>query len=250
MARNAISGFHALEEIARTGKPSGFFLLADTASLKPGPRIRSIRAQAEESGFAVKIVPESELNSLNRDNRGMLFLPEEGAVVSPEISLDLFLEDGVPDKSLVLVLDGITDPRNFGAILRSSDQFGIDLVILPNRRSAKETDSVARSSAGAVSWVRIAVVPNLARALDALKEKGYWVYGADMAGDSVRTSSFSSKAVLVLGSEGRGIDRNVRDRCDAVVAVPSRGKVDSLNVSVAAGIMMYEIRCRQDFFAG
>jgi 23S rRNA (guanosine2251-2'-O)-methyltransferase len=248
MRPSYISGFRVLEEIARAGRPRGTFLLAESAARKPGPRIRAIREAAAKNGFAVKETRDAELDSLYRDHRGMLFLPETGEAAAPEISLDLFLEGEAPEKSLVLVLDGITDPHNFGAILRSCDQFGADLVVLPSRRSVREDNPIARSSAGAFAWVSVAVVPNLARAIDSLKNKGYWVYGADMSGESVRTASIADKAALVLGSEGRGMERNVKERCDAVLAVPSRGRADSLNVSVAAGILMYEIRCQQGFF--
>ena len=149
--------------------------------------------------------------------------------------------------ALILLLDEISDPRNLGAILRSADQFRVELVILPTRRAARETQAVVQTSAGASLYVPVASVPNLAAGLEAAKEAGFWVYGADLGGRRLDSVSFEGRVALVLGSEGAGLRRLVRERCDALVRIPSGGHVDSLNVSVAAGILMYEIRRQQDF---
>lgn len=165
------------------------------------------------------------------------------AVVSPKRMSDL---EGVLAEAkhppLVVVLDGIEDPRNLGAILRTAEAAGADGVVLPERRSAPLSDTVARASAGALEHVKIARAPNLARALDTLKERGLWVVGFDAAGterwDSV---DLSGPLAVVLGGEGRGIRRLVREKCDHLVALPLFGHVASLNVSVAAGIALYEV---------
>jgi 23S rRNA (guanosine2251-2'-O)-methyltransferase len=149
--------------------------------------------------------------------------------------------------ALILLLDEISDPHNLGAILRSADQFGAELVVLPTRRAARETQTVARTSAGASSYVPLHSVPNLTAGLELAKEADFWVYGADLDGRRLDEVSFEGRVALVLGSEGGGLRRLVRERCDARVRIPSGGHVDSLNVSVAAGILMYEIRRQQRF---
>ncbi|MDR3139110.1 MAG: 23S rRNA (guanosine(2251)-2'-O)-methyltransferase RlmB, partial [Treponema sp.] len=148
-----------------------------------------------------------------------------------------------------LILDEITDPHNYGAILRSCDQFGADLVISRNRRGAKHAGVIAQTSAGAVSWVPAAETPNLPRAVEDLKAAGFWIYGADMKGEALYTRDLRGRVAVVLGSEGQGVSRLLRERCDAMIAIPAMGRIDSLNVSVAAGIFLYEV-IRQRRFKG
>jgi 23S rRNA (guanosine2251-2'-O)-methyltransferase len=149
--------------------------------------------------------------------------------------------------ALILLLDQINDPHNLGAILRTADQFGVELVILPTRRAARETPAVLRSSSGASLYVALCSVANLAGGLDAAKQAGFWVYGADLQGKRLAEVSFAGRVALVMGSEGKGLRRLVRERCDELVRIPTGGHVDSLNVSVAAGILMYEVRRQQGF---
>ena len=165
------------------------------------------------------------------------------AVVSPKRLTDL---DGVLTDAkhppLVVVLDGVEDPRNLGAILRTCEAAGADGVVLPERRSAPLSETVARASAGAIEHVQIARAPNLSAALDTLKERGLWVVGFDAAGterwDGV---DLTGPVAIVLGGEGRGMRRLVREKCDHLVSLPLFGHVSSLNVSVAAGIALYEV---------
>ncbi len=149
--------------------------------------------------------------------------------------------------SLILLLDEINDPHNLGAILRSADQFGVELAVLPTRRVARQSPAVVKSSAGASLYVPLASVPNLASGLEAVKEAGFWAYGADLSGRRLEEVRFEGRVALVLGSEGSGLRRLVRERCDQLVRIPTAGHVDSLNVSVAAGILMHEIRRQQGF---
>ena len=144
--------------------------------------------------------------------------------------------------ALVIALDEITDPHNLGAILRSADQFSAALIIVPERRSASANETVIRISSGAAQYVTMSTVPNLARELDVLKEHGFWIYGADMNGDSSYETRFSKRTAIVMGSEGSGMRSLVRTKCDHIVSIPMSGHIDSLNVSVAAGILMYEYR--------
>jgi 23S rRNA (guanosine2251-2'-O)-methyltransferase len=152
--------------------------------------------------------------------------------------LDDLWAKGRPE--LLLVLDGITDPHNLGAIVRSAAFFGAGGVLIPRWRSAGVTGVTAKAAAGALEVVPLVQVPNTAQTLLDLKEKGYWVYGADAAGTSVATMDFARPAVLVIGAEGEGLHRLVRERCDALVGIPGAGGVPSLNASCASAALLYE----------
>ncbi|MFP3089744.1 23S rRNA (guanosine(2251)-2'-O)-methyltransferase RlmB [Treponema sp. TIM-1] len=231
-----LTGFHAIEEQIKSGKAVGSLLVA-----KAGPRAREIIALAMEHKIRIDRVGTHELDHLAPDHRGIV-LPVEDPGSPEDITLEGFLA-GLGDRTdvLVAVLDEITDPHNYGAILRSCDQFGVDLVLTRNRRIAKHAEVIAHTSAGAVSWVSVAETANLIRAVGDLKAAGFWIYGADMAGEPVYTQDLRGRAALILGGEGTGISRLLRESCDVLVAIPSQGRVDSLNVSVAAGILFYEI---------
>lgn len=150
------------------------------------------------------------------------------------------LEEG--QGALVLLLDEITDPHNLGAILRSADQFGVDLVVIPERRSAQANETVTKISSGAAQYVPMAVVTNLSREVKELKAAGFWIYGADMSGTNSYETKFPQRTAIIMGSEGSGIRELSRKLCDEIVSIPMRGHIDSLNVSVATGILLYEFR--------
>ncbi|MDE0023210.1 MAG: 23S rRNA (guanosine(2251)-2'-O)-methyltransferase RlmB [Spirochaetaceae bacterium] len=143
--------------------------------------------------------------------------------------------------ALVAVADGITDPANLGSITRSAEQFGTDLLVVPRRRSARFDDTVMRVSAGAAAHVAAVPVSNVAAALEQFKRAGFWIYGADLAGEPLDEVRFPARVALVLGSEGGGLHELVRRRCDHLVRIPTRGRLDSLNVAVAAAILLYEV---------
>ncbi|WP_314348143.1 23S rRNA (guanosine(2251)-2'-O)-methyltransferase RlmB [Fusobacterium massiliense] len=146
------------------------------------------------------------------------------------------------DKSLILILDEIQDPRNFGAIIRSAEVFKVDLIIIPERNSVRINETVVKTSTGAIEYVDIAKVTNLSDTINKLKKIGYWVYGA--AGEAnidYNTEKYPDKVALVLGNEGNGIRKKVREHCDKLVKIPMYGKINSLNVSVATGILLSRI---------
>ena len=239
-----ILGLHAIEERLRAGGVSGELLIA-----KRGARIDRLAELARRRGVTVRRVSPDALDRLaaNTQNRGVVLHVEGGARPTRGALYPLLGSAAAPD-SLVLVLDGITDPQNLGTLLRSADQFAVDFVVLPVRRAARETDLVERVSSGASSWVKSTVETNLPAAIVRLKEAGFWVYGADMGGSPAHRLDLNGRVVLVMGSEGRGLGRLVRERCDGLVSIPAAGHVDSFNVSVAAGILLYEIRRQQGFF--
>ena len=238
-----VSGFHAIEESLKRQGAAGTLYFA-----RHNPRIDRIIARARELPLAVVQVSPTELDRLCRGgpHRGLVLELEQGPA-QPRGDLAQALRRLESDRALVLLLDGITDPQNLGAILRSADQFAVDLVLLPARRSGRETETVLRTSAGASAHISLLVVPNLARAIGLCKKEGFWVYGAHLQGERADLLSLQGRVALVMGSEGQGLRRLVAESCDSLVRIPASGKVDSLNVSVAAGILLYEIRGQQGF---
>ena len=235
-----LTGFHAIEERIKSGRPCGPLLVA-----KPGPRARELAALANDRKIHLDRIGTVDLDHIAPDHRGLALQVDEGGLEA-DTSLDEFLEcigkDGEKGRGdvLVVILDEITDPHNYGAILRSCDQFGVDLVINRRRRTARHAEVITKTSAGASAWVKQAETANLLRAVEILKEAGFWIYGADVQGEEVFSKDLQGRVAFILGSEGSGISRLLRDSCDAIVTIPSQGRLDSLNVSVAAGVLFYE----------
>ena len=209
-------------------------------------RIDAILRLAGEKGVRSEETSRPEIERMaGPEHRGLVLALEPGNE-SGEREFKEFLAAADTGKNpLIIILDSITDPHNYGAILRSADQFSADAVVVRERRSARETAVVAQSSAGALAYLRIFTVSNLVRSAEDMKKAGFWIFGAAMEGVPAPKANFKGPAVLVLGSEGSGIGRLLKERCDTLVSIPTAGHVDSLNVSVAAGILMYEIRRQQ-----
>jgi 23S rRNA (guanosine2251-2'-O)-methyltransferase len=196
---------------------------------------RSVRDAA--GGVPVKKVPRARVEELARGG------VHQGVVARVEPYPYLGLEEivSVPEP-LVLVLDGVTDPRNLGAVLRAGDGAGASGVVIPKDRAAGVTAVAVKASTGASEHARVARETNLRRALNRMKEAGIWVYAAEVGGTPHTKLDLAGPVALVLGSEGRGVRRLVREGCDGAVSVPMLGAVDSLNVSVAAAVLLYEAR--------
>jgi 23S rRNA (guanosine2251-2'-O)-methyltransferase len=236
-----LTGFHAIFEALRGSRVSSGDLYLGTKNVKA----RDLAELAKERGLSVHYVDKGELTRLGgEDARHAVLVTQEWVSGSPG-SLEEFIASEHAENALVVVLDHLEDPHNLGAILRSADQFGVELVIAPSRRSAPTTQAVAAASAGASTYVPLLRHANLAQAIDRLKESGYWIYGADAGGEPAPEVDFRRRVALVVGSEGRGMSRLVRDRCDQLVSIPTEGHVDSLNVSVATGILLFEVRRQQ-----
>ena len=231
-----LTGFHAIEERIKSGRPCGPLFVA-----KAGPRAKEIVTLAVDKKIRLERTGAYDLDGIAPDNRGIaLQVEDEGG--DAEISFESFLDNlGDRKNALVLVLDEITDPHNYGAILRCCDQFAVDLVIMRNRRNAKHAAVISQTSAGAVSWVAQAETPNLVRAIEDLKKCGFWIYGADMDGETVYNKDLNGRIAIVLGSEGSGISRLILEKCDGIIGIPAAGRIGSLNVSVAAGVLLYEV---------
>lgn len=277
MTERLYTGFHAVEEKIRSVENSTAVNSSSksiTSSMKifyskPGPRIKKIlelakrlsipcnSCEPEKLDSMVKVLPE-----LARDHRGIvLCVSGETAQASNIIDFEQWVasvdtanhsadkitqnsETSGKNRKTVIVLDSVTDPHNVGAIIRSADQFGVELVVIPEHRgqsNVSENEIIARSSAGSSAWVPVSIVKNLVRSVKLLKDAGFWVYGADAGGESVQNLKFAENTVLIMGSEGTGIARLLKEQCDTIVSIPTCGKIDSLNVSVAAGVLLYEI---------
>lgn len=146
----------------------------------------------------------------------------------------------IKKEPLLVILDHLEDPHNFGAIIRTCEAAGIDGIIIPKNRSVEVNSTVMRTSVGALENVKIAQVTNLKQTINRLKEKGFWVYGTDMDGEEYDNVDYSGRTVLIIGSEGFGMTRIIRDACDYIVSIPMRGKINSLNASVAAALVVYQ----------
>lgn len=240
-----VYGYHAIEEALKKARGGSTLYIARGAEGRTAELDRMARLTGK---VAVRKVSRSELERMmpGVDLRGALLDlggPRSGASRLQEVTVSEFCKSLKEDEgALVLLLDGITDPHNLGAILRSADQFGVDLVIIPERRAVQANETVFKVSSGAAQYVKISTVTNLSREIDTLKSNGFWIYGADMAGESSYEESFARRTCLVLGSEGDGMRELVRRKCDYITSIPMRGHIDSLNVSVAAGILLYEFR--------
>lgn len=237
---NYLTGFHAIEEALRAARRGE----GDLYISGKGPRIRRIEELARKNGTPVSQVSAKEIEALaGAEHRGIVLKIEARRA---DLSVESFLSELTGDTALVLLLDGVTDPHNLGAILRSAEQFNVDLVCLPERRSAPDSEVVANSSAGAVHHVPHIRVPNLSRTAELLKAKGFWIYSAAAGGAPINRTDLGGRVAIVMGSEGGGVSSNLSRHCDSEISIPTGGKIDSLNVSVAAGIILYEVRRQQE----
>jgi len=236
-------GRRAVLEALRAGQPVSRVLVARTTDLRGA--LRELVQEARARRVVVQIVDRRRLDTLARGvaHQGVAALV---AVVAPITVEDLLVS--IKDRgeaAFLVVLDGVEDPHNLGAIIRTADAAGAHGVIIPRRRAAGLSPAVARASAGAVAHLPVAQVGNLVAALERLKADGVWVVGADPEGaERYDTVGLAPPVALVVGGEGHGLHRLVRERCDRVVRIPLRGRVASLNVSVAAALLLYEVARR------
>ncbi len=204
-------------------------------------RFREVTTLAREHGIVVERVGRDALMKLvgpDVNHQGIVAVASSADYAEADDLLGR-----ITDQSLLLILDGVEDPRNFGAILRSAECAGVESVFIPERRAVGLTETVAKSSAGAIEYVPVARVQNINRLIEELKEKNVWVIGTSGDADTNYTDwDWTRPSALVLGNEGSGLHRLVAENCDMLVKIPMYGKIDSLNVSVAAGVVLFEAR--------
>jgi 23S rRNA (guanosine2251-2'-O)-methyltransferase len=241
---NWMTGFHAVEEALAAGRALDRVVIARG---RHGDRIGEILRLAKSRGVPVRFEDRQQIDRLtgSREHQGIAALAAAKGAVELE---DLLAPNssngtlGAPGQNgLLVLLDGVEDPHNLGAIVRSSLAAGAQGVVIPERRAAGLTDTVERASAGALAHMPVARVKNLVRAMEQMKESGYWLVGLDERADKSYTEvDLKSSVGIVLGREGEGLHELTRKRCDFLVSIPTTGAVRSLNVSVAAGVMLFE----------
>jgi 23S rRNA (guanosine2251-2'-O)-methyltransferase len=212
------------------------------ADRRGGNEVRKILKLAAEHGIPVEFGGRERVENLapRQVHQGVAGICREHAYASVDEVIAHRHEKSKYD--LVVLLDSVTDPQNLGSIIRTAHCCGANGVIIPGNRAASVTASVAKASAGAVQYLPTAMVVNLVRTIEYLKERGFWIYGADaVARMDIQTPDYEGNIALVMGSEGRGIRPLIRKKCDFLISIPMRGQVASLNVSVAAGVILFEI---------
>jgi 23S rRNA (guanosine2251-2'-O)-methyltransferase len=234
-----LTGIHAVREALAARRPVQSVLIARG---RHGDRLEEIVRLARRNGVSVRFEERLQVDRAagTPDHQGVVAFIAAEASVSLE---ELLGGDGSPAASgLLVLLDGVEDPQNLGAIIRTALAAGARGVVIPERRAVGLTEAAVRASAGAAAHLRVARVTNLARAMEEIKEAGYWLVGLDERAEKHHTEiDLSGPVALVLGGEGKGLHQLVKDRCDFVVSIPTSGPVRSLNVSVAAGVVLFEI---------
>jgi 23S rRNA (guanosine2251-2'-O)-methyltransferase len=235
---NVIFGINAVSEALKARGRA--FEWVGVAKERNDLRLQKLIQECRHGGIPVRFVPRVELDRMaaTASHQGVV------AVTSSKqyADLDDVLAAKRGEHSLVVVLDGVEDPHNLGAILRTADAAGADGIVIPERRAAGVTGTVAKASAGASEHLPIAKVTNIARTLEQLKEKELWIVGLDERGkENYDSVDFKMNCAIVLGAEGKGLHDLVAKKCDFLVSIPMLGKVPSLNVSVAAGVVLYEV---------
>jgi 23S rRNA (guanosine2251-2'-O)-methyltransferase len=236
-----LAGIHPVREALRAGLPLDRVLIAKGAA---GPRLQELIELCRERGIPVRFEPRAMLD------RAAGSAAHQGVVGFGAAERYASLEQTMDARGLHVVLDGVEDPHNLGAIVRTAHAAGAAAIVIPERRAAGLTETVARTASGALAYLPVVRVTNISRALEELKRGGYWIYGLDERGEQAYDRvEFAAPTAIVLGGEGRGLHQTVARHCDALVSIPMAagpaGGVASLNVSVAAGVVLFEWRRRQ-----
>ena len=236
LPENWLAGRNPIREALRSGRPLEKLIVA-RGDLSGAAR--EIVRMAREAGVVVQEVDRARLDAMYPSHQGMIAYASAAAYSSLE---DMFsAAEAAGEAPFFVALDGVTDPHNLGAVIRSAVLFGAHGVIVPKRRSAGLSPACEKAAAGALAYARIARVTNLTQTIEALKERGIWVAAAAADGEAYSAGKLSGAICLVIGSEGEGVSRLVRQACDFTVSIPTTGVIDSLNASVAAGILMSAI---------
>lgn len=232
-----IAGIHPVREALRAGQTIDRVHLVKGAA---GPRLQEIIELCREARIPIRFEAREALDRLVKG------LPHQGVIAFPSSQKASSLEDVIAKQGLLVVLDGVEDPHNLGAIIRSAHAAGAAGIVIPERRAVGLTETVAKAAAGALALLPVVRVPNVNRALEFLKQSGYWIYGLDERGTQVyHDADFTSPAAIVFGGEGHGLHELTRRHCDFLLRIPMAGQIASLNVSVAAGIVLFDWRRRQ-----
>ncbi|MBO5726459.1 MAG: 23S rRNA (guanosine(2251)-2'-O)-methyltransferase RlmB [Clostridia bacterium] len=235
---NIICGRNSVLEAVRSGREIDRLLVAHGVS---GGSVAAIIAKCSAKGILIKEVSPQKLDYLcgNANHQGVAVMFSAQEYCTVDDILECAKERN--ENPFIIICDEIEDPHNLGAIIRSAEACGVHGIIIPKRRSASLNATVAKSASGALEYMKVARVTNIASEIDNLKKNGIWVFGADMDGKDYTSFDYSIPVAVVIGNEGKGIGRLVAQKCDEIISLPMKGKINSLNASVAAGVLMYEV---------
>lgn len=233
-----VAGRQPVLEALRSGQEINKILVAK--GQRQGS-IREIVAIAREKGIIVQEVERAILDQLSEEANHQGVVAQIAGIRYVELEELMAQGKDVNWPPFLILLDGIQDPHNLGSVIRSGEAMGAHGVIIPKRRAVGVTTTVMKSSAGAANYLPVCRVVNLTTTMDTLKKAGYWLVGADMAGDACYTQNLTGPIALVIGGEGQGLSRLVKEHCDFLASIPMRGEVNSLNASVAAALLMFEV---------
>ncbi len=229
-----LAGIHPVYEALKARRPLDRILVAKGAG---GPKLQELIEMCRKQGIPVRFEPRDALD------RASSTQAHQGIVAFGAATAYKELDEVAADATMLVVLDGVEDPHNLGAVIRTVNAAGGDAVVIPERRAAGLTDAVAKASAGAIEYTPVVRIGNVSQTLEKLKSAGFWIYGLDERGTEVYDQvEFMDRCVLVLGAEGKGLHDLVRKRCDFLIRIPMAGSIASLNVSVAAGVVLFEWR--------
>ncbi|KHD44757.1 23S rRNA (guanosine(2251)-2'-O)-methyltransferase RlmB [Streptococcus hongkongensis] len=235
-SNDMVYGVHAVVESLTANTGNKLYIQDDLR----GKNVDKIKALATEKKVSISWTPKKSLSDMTDGAVHQGFVLRVAEYAYAELD-QIITKADAEDNPLILILDGITDPHNFGSILRTADATKVAGVIIPKHRAVGVTPVVAKTSTGAIQYMPIARVTNLSQTLDKLKERGYWIFGTDMDGTPSHKWNTSGKLVLIIGSEGKGVSHNIKKQVDEMITIPMDGHVQSLNAGVAAAVLMYEV---------
>lgn len=231
-----VYGLHAVTESLRANTGNKLYLQDDLR----GKNVDKVKALATEKKVSISWTPKKTLSDMTNGGVHQGFVLKVSEFAYADLS-EIMIKAENEENPLILILDGLTDPHNLGSILRTADATNVTGIIIPKHRSVGVTPVVSKTSTGAVEHVPIARVTNLSQTLDTLKDKEFWIFGTDMNGTPSHKWNTKGKLALVIGNEGKGISHNIKKQVDEMITIPMNGHVQSLNASVAAAILMYEV---------
>ena len=236
--QNIIYGRNSVMEAVKSGREIDRLYVAHGVS---GGSVSAIIAKCSQRGILIKEISPQKLDFYcsggNHQGIAVMVAAKEYSTVDDILKT----AEERNEKPFIIICDEIEDPHNLGAIIRSAEACGVHGIIIPKRRSASLNATVAKSASGALEYMNVARVTNMASTIDMLKEKGVWIFGADMDGKDYTSYDFDVPCALVIGNEGKGIGTLTAKKCDEIISLPMNGKINSLNASVAAGVLMYEV---------
>lgn len=240
MEEEMIAGKHSVTEALRSGRSINKIWIAENAQKH---LTQPIIAEAKKAGVVIQQVDKRKLDQMVPGVQHQGVVAQAAPYAYAEVEELLAAAESKGEAPFLILLDEIEDPHNLGSILRTADCTGVHGVVVPKRRSAQITATVSKTSAGAVEYVPVARVTNLGQTIDQLKERGVWIVGTDVDADQEMYDSdvFEGPVAVVIGNEGKGMGRLIRQKCDVLIKLPMHGRINSLNASVAAGVVMYEV---------